>query len=215
MDQRVNDTARDTGERGAPPLLDLPVNPVPPTAKASWVRTSDGVRLRAVRFDPGVRPSLGTILFFRARGKRREVFRDRRGLPRARLRRRRVRLAGAGQVRSPGQRPRAGAHRHVRRLRGRSRGRHRRRAPAGLQGALSHRRAFHGRLGRARRRPARDGPAEAHGLPRPHARARPFAARFAGSPVRRHGHAHLSGTRQLPRHQPASGRRARTSWATG
>ena len=43
-------------------LLSLPVNPVPPTARPGWVWTPDGVRLRYARFEPGRRPSLGTVL---------------------------------------------------------------------------------------------------------------------------------------------------------
>ena len=62
MDQRT-----DSAREARPPLLDLIANPVPATARAGWVETPDGVRLRTVRFEPAIRPTLGTVLLLTGR----------------------------------------------------------------------------------------------------------------------------------------------------
>ena len=70
MDQAISSTGAKPSATNAsrdPSLLHLDVNPVPETARASWVRTPDGVRLRAVRFEPAMRPNLGTILILTGR----------------------------------------------------------------------------------------------------------------------------------------------------
>ena len=43
-------------------LLELPGYPAPDTARPGWLWTPDGVRLRYCRWEPGVRPSLGTVV---------------------------------------------------------------------------------------------------------------------------------------------------------
>ena len=68
MNQRTSRRAASASrEEDRPPILAIEANPVPATARASWVETPDGLRLRAVRFEPAVRPSLGTVLLLTGR----------------------------------------------------------------------------------------------------------------------------------------------------
>jgi lysophospholipase len=55
-------------------LLNTPGNPIPPDALVVPVTTKDGVRLRAVRFPPTVRPVRGTVCLFQGRGEQIEKY---------------------------------------------------------------------------------------------------------------------------------------------